>query len=104
MLTCSATDLVLPGPREAVQPGAGDPARAIPKMVLGGAGRAIGPPALLVDVERSRLVRRGRVPMRIPDADPLDKPAIHAQKGTPPSLETGGAQEGHDDHAGDDRE
>src|SRR6187549_780625 len=64
-----ALDLVLAGPGEAVQAGPRDPAGAIPKMVLGRAGRAVGPPALVVDVERRRLVRRRRMPVRLPHAD-----------------------------------
>src|SRR5258706_7969813 len=79
----SAVDLVLPGPGEAVQAGPGDAAGAIPKMVLSGSGRAVGPAALVVDVERRRLIGRRGVAMRLPHTDPLDEPTVHLGNPTP---------------------
>src|SRR5512132_1688434 len=82
-LSRSAVDLVLAGPGEAVQTGPGNAAGAIPKMVLRRSGRAVGPAAFVVDVERRRLIGRRRVAMRLPHADPLDQPTVHLGNGTP---------------------
>jgi len=81
----SAVDLVLAGPGETVQAGPGDAAGAIPKVVLCRAGRAIGPAAFVVDVERGRLIGRRCMPMRLADADPLDEPTVHRGHPTPPT-------------------
>jgi hypothetical protein len=75
----SAVDLVLPRPCKPVEAGPGDPARAIPKMVLGRASRTVGPAAFLVDVVRRRLIGRRGVAMRFADTDPLDQPTVHPQ-------------------------